>query len=125
MTIFDRYFISVFNAFKTTFKQKANTIALFYISLLQIAILFVSGVFFITFLNQMNVKTPSTSKVITVFVMVAVAIHIKNWLKYNGKTRMVLKAKLNRKKAKDASLPLLFSLPIACIVLGFILLKSF
>jgi len=125
MTIFDHYYFSIFNTFKQRFKQKANTIALFYISFLQIAILFVSGAFLITFLSKMNVNTPSTNKVIAFFVIGALSIHIKNWLKYNGKTRMVLKAKRNREKVKDASLLLLFIIPIVCIALGFIVLKSF
>jgi len=121
MTIFDHYYFSVFNTFKQRYKKKAT---LFYISFLQIAILFVSGAFLITFLSKMNINTPSNNKIIAFFVIGALSIHIKNWLKYNGKTRMVLKAKRNRKKVTDTKLWLLLLLPIVCIILGIIILKG-
>ena len=56
MNFFNQLYLTVFNRFKGRYKQKANTIALFYTSLLQIALLFLGGVFFIKFLEQMKVE---------------------------------------------------------------------
>lgn len=123
MTTFDQFFFSIFTAFKPRFKQKANTIALFYISALQIALLFVIGVFFATFLSKMHANTISVSNAWTLFIIFAVIIHFKNWMKYNGKSRKVLNAKFNKSKS-SYSLSILLLLPIICFVLGFILLKS-
>jgi len=46
MNYFNQLYLTVFSRFKGRFKQKANTIALFYTSVLQIALLFLGGVFF-------------------------------------------------------------------------------
>ncbi|MGB6268917.1 MAG: hypothetical protein WBF67_07900 [Olleya sp.] len=124
MTTFDQFFFSIFTAFKARFKQKANTIALFYISALQIALLFLLGVFFATFLSKMNVSTISSDKSWNLFFISAFVIHLKNWLKYNGKTRMVLNAKYNRSKSKQHNIVLLASLPFICIAFALILLQS-
>ncbi|WGD35570.1 hypothetical protein [Olleya sp. YS] len=124
MTTFDQFFFSVFTTFKARFKQKANAIALVYISALQIALLFLLGVFFATFLDKMNVSTISSDKAWILFFISAVIIHLKNWLKYNGKTRKVLNAKYNRSKSKQHNIILLLCLPIVCVVLALILLQS-
>ncbi|QCE41443.1 hypothetical protein [Psychroserpens sp. NJDZ02] len=121
---FDQFFFTVFTAFKTKFKQKANTIALVYISILQIALCFLLGVFIATFLTKMNASTISSEKAWTLFVLSAMAIHFKNWLNYNGKARKVLNAKFNKSKTKKHSLIMLFSLPFVCLILGLILLQS-
>lgn len=125
MTTFDQFFFSVFTTFKPRFKKKANSIALFYISFLQIAVLFVLGVFFATFLSQMNTSLMTSDNAWLLFVVSAIFIHFKNWLKYNGKTRKVLNAKFNRSKASTHHIGLLLVLPFACIILGLILLRSF
>ena len=98
MTTFDQFFFAIFSAFKPKFKQKANSIALIYISLLQIALLFVVGVFFVTFLSKMHVKTMSISNMWTLFIIFSIVLHLKNWMKYNGKSRKVLNAKFNKSK---------------------------
>jgi len=125
MTTFDLLFFTVFTAFKTRFKQKANSIALLYISALQIALVFVSGVFIATFLTKMNASTISSDKAWILFAIISFIIHIQNWLKYNGKTRKVLNAKFNRSKPSKHNLGLLLSLPFVCVLLGVILLQSF
>ena len=124
MTTFDQFFFSIFTVFKTRFKQKANTIALLYISTLQIALLFVIGVFFTTFLNKMHVNTMSIENTWILFVLFSIIIHLKNWMKYNGKSRKVLNAKFNKSK-NSYNTSILLLLPVSCIVLGLILLKSF
>ena len=124
MTTFDQFFFAIFSAFKPEFKQKANSIALFYISILQIALLFVIGAFLVTFLSKMHVKTMSTSSMWTLFIIFSIIIHLKNWMKYNGKSRKVLNAKFNKSK-NSYNTSILLLLPIGCIILGLILLKSF
>lgn len=124
MTTFDQFFFAIFSAFKPKFKQKANSIALLYISLLQIALLFVVGVFFVTFLNKMHVKTMSTSNMWTLFVIFSIVLHLKNWMKYNGKSRKVLNAKFNKSK-NTYSVSILLLLPVICTILGIIILKAF
>ncbi|WP_417557366.1 hypothetical protein [Mesoflavibacter zeaxanthinifaciens] len=124
MTTFDQFFFAIFSAFKPKFKQKANSIALFYISILQIALLFVIGAFLVTFLSKMHVKTMSTSSMWTLFIIFSIIIHLKNWMKYNGKSRKVLNAKSNKSK-NSYNTSILLLLPIGCIILGLILLKSF
>ncbi|WP_292943311.1 hypothetical protein [Olleya sp. UBA1516] len=124
MTTFDQLFFTVFTAFKARFKQKANSIALAYISSLQIALFFLLGVFTATFLTKMNASTISSQKAWTLFVLIAIAIHIKNWLKYSGKSRKVLNAKFNRSKASSHNLTLLLSLPLVSLILAIILLQS-
>ena len=123
MTTFDQFFFAIFSAFKPKFKQKANSIALFYISILQIALLFVIGAFLVTFLSKMHVKTMSTSSMWTLFIIFSIIIHLKNWMKYNGKSRKVLNAKFNKSK-NSYNTSILLLLPIGCIILGLILLNS-
>jgi len=123
MTTFDQFFFAIFSAFKPKFKQKANSIALFYFSILQIALLFVIGAFLVTFLSKMHVKTMSTSSMWTLFIIFSIIIHLKNWMKYNGKSRKVLNAKFNKSK-NSYNTSILLLLPIGCIILGLILLKS-
>lgn len=123
MTTFDQFFFAIFSAFKPKLKQKANSVALFYISMLQIALLFVTGAFLVTFLSKMHVKTMSTSKMWTLFIIFSIIIHLKNWMKYNGKSRKVLNAKFNKSK-NNYNTSILLLLPISCIILGLILLKS-
>lgn len=124
MTVFDQFFYSIFNYFKAKYKQKANAIAMWYTSILQIAILFLLGAFFTVFWVQMNMSTMSTEKVWTLFILIAIGIHFKNWIKYNGKGRKVLNARFNKKKSPNYNIAILFLLPIASIVLGLIILQA-
>ncbi|WP_033959743.1 hypothetical protein [Psychroserpens jangbogonensis] len=124
MTTFDSIFFSVFNHYKTTHKQKANTIALVYISLLQIALVLVLGVFFSIFLEQMHVNTFSATKGWTLFVMISVFVYFRNWIVYSGRKRKVLNAKTNKNKQSIHNIWLLWFLLLGCISLAFILLNA-
>jgi hypothetical protein len=124
MNYFNQLYLTVFNRFKGRYKQKANTIALFYTSVLQIALLFLGGVFFIKFLEQMKVVVMSSSSTWTLFVMTAVFIHFKNWVNYSGRKRRVLNAKLSNKKDLGYSLFILIALPIAIIALSVLFYKA-
>jgi len=124
MNFFDQLYLTIFNRFKGCYKQKANTIALFYTSLLQIELLFLGGVFFIKFLEQMKVVVMSSSNTWIVFVLTAVFIHFKNWVNYSGRKRRVLNAKLSNKKDLGYSTFILIALPIAIIALSVLFYKA-
>ena len=124
MNYFNQLYRTVFNRFKGRFKQKANTIALYYVSVVEIALLLLLGVFFIKFLDQMKVVVMSGSNAWLLFVMTAVFIHFKNWVSYSGRKRRVLNAKLSNKKGLEYSLFILIVLPIGIIGLSLLMLKA-
>ena len=124
MTIFDQFALSVFNYYKPRFKQKANAIAVFYMSLLQSSILLLLGVFFAAFFRQMKVDTMSSSKAWTLFVLVSVFIYFKNWMSFSGKKRLVLNAKQTKRKSQQHNIWVLWILPPACIALSILLLTK-
>jgi hypothetical protein len=124
MNFFDQLYLTIFNRFKGRYKQKANTIALYYTSGLQIALLFLGGVFFIKFLEQMKVVVMSSSNTGLLFVMTAVVLHFKNWVSYSGRKRRVLNAKLSKKKDLGYSMLILVALPVAIIALSILFYKA-
>jgi len=124
MTIFDKLFFSVFSHYKTRYKKKANTIALVYTSTLQITILFLLGCFFAAFFSQMYYNAMSSEKAWTVFVLLSVGLYFTNWLKYNGKTRKILNAKLNKKKTPQYNINMLLALPFICVGFGLLFLQA-
>jgi len=124
MTVSDQIFHFIFSRYKARYKKKANTIALFYTSILQIALAFLLGCFFAAFLSQMYVDAMSSDNAWTLFVMLALAIHFKNWISYNGKNRKVMNAKFNKKKIPRYNLVLLLFLPFICVGMGILLLQA-
>ena len=124
MNFFDQLYLTIFNRFKGRYKHKANTIALYYTSGLQIALLFLGGVFFIKFLEQMKVVVMSSSNTGLLFVMNAVVLHFKNWVSYSGRKRRVLNAKLSKKKDLGYSMLTLVALPVAIIALSILFYKA-
>ena len=124
MTVFDQLALSIFNFYKPRFKQKANAIAVFYLSLLQSSIVLVLGVFFAAFFRQMKVDTMSSSKAWTLFVIVVIIIYFKNWMSFSGKKRLRLNAKRTKQKTHQHNIWVLWLLPPACIALAFLLLTK-
>jgi hypothetical protein len=124
MNYFNQLYRTVFNRFKGRFKQKSNTIALYYVSVVEIALTLLLGVFFIKFLDQMKVVVMSGSNAWLLFVMTAVFIHFKNLVSYSGRKRRVLNAKLSNKKGLEYSLFILIVLPIGIIGLSLLMLKA-
>ena len=124
MNYFNQLYITVFSRFKGRFKQKANIVALYYISVVEIALLLLIGVFFIKFLDQMKVVVMSGANAGLLFIMTAVFIHFKNWVSYTGRKRLVLNAKLSSKKVLEYSSFLLIVLPIGIIGLSLLMLKA-
>lgn len=125
MTIFNQLFLSVYTYYKTSFKKKANTIAVFYISLLQISIVLLLGSFFAAFFKQMNVETLTSENAWILFITISIILYFKNWMSYNGRNRMIMNAKTSNKKKLGYNIILLWLLPIANTVLAIILLRSF
>ena len=82
------------------------------------------GVFFAKFFSQMHMDTMSETKAWILFVMASVGIHFKNWMQYTGKKRMVINAKLIKKKKPTHNIWLLFLLPIAALGLAFVLYQA-
>lgn len=125
MTLFDSLFFNVFKHYKDAKSKKANQIATMYVSILEVAILLVLGVFFAGFFNQMNMDTMSQDKAWFLFVLVAVFIFFKNWIQYAGRKRKVLNANMLKKKSANYSIFLLWLLPFACIILAVVILQAF
>lgn len=124
MTIIEQFFFSVFSHFKGQYKQKANDIALVYVSVLEISIAFLLGCFFAAFLSQMNTELMSSGKAWTLFVLVGIGIYFKNWIKYGGKKRKEMNAKHNRKKTVEHNVVVLLLLPFICIGFGLLLFQA-
>ena len=124
MNFFNQLYLTVLSRFKGRFKHKVNTIALFYVSVIEIALLLLLGVFLIKFLDQMKVVVMSGANSWLLFVMTAVFIHFKNWLSYSGRKRRILNAKLSNKKGLEYSLFMLIVLPVGIIGLALLMLQA-
>ena len=124
MSYFNKLYLTVFSRFKSRFKQKANTIALFYVSLVEIGLTLLIGVFFVKFLDQMKVVIMSGSNAWLLFIMTALFVHFKNWVNFSGRKRRVLNAKLSNKKELQYSLFILIVLPLGIIGLSLLMLKA-
>lgn len=121
MTFFDIAFYSVFNYFKNRQKSNANSLAIYYITCLHIALLCLIGVFLMLFLNELNVSGLSKDKAWVLLILSSFIIYFRNWIQYSGKKRKVLNLKLNQTKDTIYNVWLLLSLPIVCIVLTLII----
>ena len=125
MTIFDVLFYNVFHHYKPTKKKKANTIALYYITILQCSLVLLSGIVVAVFLNEMNKILMSSSKAWTLFVMACTFIYFRNWIQYSGKKRKILNAKKNSKvQPEHYNIWLLWLLLFGSIILSVILLYA-
>lgn len=124
MTIFDQLTLNVFNHYKPRFKQKANALAVFYISLLQSSILLALGVFFAAFFRQMKVEVMSSSKAWTLYGIAVVFIYFKNWMSFTGKKRNILNARRIKQRTPAYNIWMLWLIPLACIALAILLLKK-
>jgi hypothetical protein len=123
MNYFNQLYLTVFNRFKASLKQKANTIALFYVSIVEIAIMLLLGTFFIKFLDQMKVVVMNGTNAWLLFIIASLFIHFKNWLNYSGRKRLILNAKLSKRKDLEYSLFILISLPFGLFGLSLMMLK--
>lgn len=125
MNLSDTLFYNIFSYYKPKLKQKANRLAVLYISILQIAFVLLLGVFFAKFFKQMNMVTMSSSKAWTLFSLIAVFLYFKNWMQYTGKRRMMINTKRLKKTSKsNHNIYLLWSLPFVLLVLAYILFQA-
>lgn len=124
MTVFDQFYYSVFSFYKKRYKQKANSIALVYVSMLQISLVFLLGCFFAAFFNKMHADTMSSTSAWTLFILASVAIHFKNWIQYTGKKRMMINAKMVKKKKPQTNIWLLWVLPIITLGLAYVVFQA-
>jgi len=116
----DTFYISIFNYYKKAFGKKSLSLALLYINFLELSIILALGAFFLAFANQMKMLVMSSTKFWVLFSLVTVLVISKNWMRYNGKKRIILNAKL---KGQTTSIYLLWILPFGCLILAFILLQ--
>lgn len=124
MTIFDTLFYNIFSHYKPKLKQKANNIAVVYITLIQVSLLLLLGVFFSGFFRKMNMVTMSSSEAWTLFTLAAIFIYFKNWMQYTGKRRMMINAKMNKKKSNTYNIYLLWLLPVAILGLTYVVFQA-
>ncbi|MFD1616142.1 hypothetical protein [Gelatiniphilus marinus] len=124
ITVFDQFYHAVFSFYKKRYKQKANSIALAYVSLLQISLVLLLGCFFAAFFNQMRADTMSSTSAWALFIMSAIAIHFKNWIQYTGKKRMMINAKMVKKNKPQINIWLLWVLPFIALVLAYVVFQA-
>ena len=115
----DNFYIAVFNYYKQSLGKISLKIALFYINLFELSLYLACSAFFLAFANQMNIPIMSMTKFWLLFSLISCFIIFKNWLRYNGKKRNVLKAKVRGKH----SMFLLWLLPIGCLAIAIILFQ--
>ena len=75
MTLFNQLFFTVYTYYKKAYKSKASRIAVFYISLFQISLVLLLGVFFAAFFNQMKVDTLTSDNAWTLFVITSIFLY--------------------------------------------------
>ncbi|TXD83721.1 hypothetical protein ESY86_08375 [Subsaximicrobium wynnwilliamsii] len=124
MTFFDQLFFSCFKHYKPKYKQKANTIALFYISSLQCALLLLTGLLLAFFLKQMHTTSMSSDNAWLLFVLGCFIIIFKNWIQYSGKKRKIMNAKNLNNKEQLYSVWILWILLVGTILFSAILLQG-
>jgi len=123
MDFFDSLYLSVFQYRKQRKPKHAARWARLYVSLVQIALCLVLGVFFIKFTKQMKLNILDDTSLWIVSIGVVGFILFKNWMSYNGKKRAVLVSK-SIKRSKKFSILVLILIPLAVFSLTFILFKA-
>lgn len=123
MDFFDSLYLSVFQHIKQRKPKHAARWARLYVSLVQIALCLVLGVFLIKFAQQMKLNVLDNTSLWIVSIGVVGFILFKNWMGYNGKKRAVLVSK-SIKRSKRHSILVLILIPITVFTLAFILFKA-
>ncbi|WP_458628402.1 hypothetical protein [Winogradskyella sp. PC D3.3] len=119
-SLFDSYYMIIFNHYKKAFGKRSLDIALFYITFLELSIILALAAFLMAFASQMKTALMSNTKFWILYGLIALFIISKNWMRYNGKKRNILNAK---QKRKDTSIFLLWLLPLGSFAIAFILLQ--
>ncbi|WP_040757239.1 hypothetical protein [Winogradskyella psychrotolerans] len=119
-SFFDNYYILIFNHYKKKLGKRSLNIALFYITFLELSVIFALSAFLMAFASQMKMAIMSSTKFWVLFSIITFFIISKNWMRYNGKKRTILNAKSKR---SDTSIYLLWLFPLGCFAIAFILLQ--
>ena len=106
MNLFDQFYISVYKKVKKKQTKLAAKAARLYVSLLQIGMFLLLGVFFIKFSKQMKLTFLTTTNSRLIFTGITIFIVFKNWLGYTGKQRSVLFSKVSKRSSKHSLLAL-------------------
>lgn len=120
LSMLDTFYISLLQHYKKRLGKKSLTLALFYINLLELSIILAIAAFALAFASQMKMVVMSLTKFWILYGLVILFITFKNWMRYNGKKRIILNAKV---KPKYISIYLLWLLPIGCFAIAFIMLQ--
>ena len=124
MTLFDQLFFNSFNHYKRgTYKKKANSIAIVYITIVQASFLLVLGVFFAEFFHQMHVTTMSATKAWILYALACLLLYFINWIQYSGKKRKIMNA--NQKKKSNYGIWTLWLIPSVALFLAMLFLRVF
>lgn len=124
MTLFDQLFFNSFNHYKRgTYKKKANSIAIVYITIVQASFLMVLGVFFAEFFHQMHVSTMSATKAWILYALACLLLYFINWIQYSGKKRKIMNA--NQKKKSNYGIWTLWLIPSVALFLAMLFLRVF
>ena len=106
MNLFDQFYISVYQIVKKYKPKLAAKAARFYVSLLQIGLFLLLGVFFMKFCDQMKLTFLTYTNAWLIFVGISLFIVFKNWMGYSGKKRSILFSKASKPAAKHSLLSL-------------------
>jgi len=117
MDFFDSLYLSVFQHIKQRKPKLAVRWSSLYVSLVQIALSLVLGIFFIKFAMQIKLNILDDTSLWIVSIGIVGFILFKNWMSYNGKKRAVLMSK----RSKTHSILVLILIPISLFSLVFIL----
>lgn len=116
----DTFYISVLNHYKKRLGKRSLKLAQVYINFLEISLVLALGAFALAFASKMKISVMSSTKFWVLFSLIAVFIMFKNWMRYNGKKRNILNAKV---KSKPIPIYILWLLPLGSLTLGLILLQ--
>lgn len=106
MYLFDQLYVSVYQKVKKHKPKLAAKAARFYVSLFQIGLLLLVGVFFMKFSKQMKMNFLTTPNAWLLFVGITMVVLFKNWVSYSGKKRSILFSKVSKPGAKHSLLSL-------------------
>ena len=106
MYLFDQLYVSVYQKVKKHKPKLAAKAARFYVSLLQIGLLLLVGVFFMKFSKQMKMNFLTTPNAWLLFVGITMVVLFKNWMGYSGKKRSILFSNASKPGAKHSLLSL-------------------
>lgn len=109
--ILDHLYISAHFCFKNKSKTFKNKLALFYIIVFQLLFLFLMGLFFKSFSNQLLWEGLTANQYLIVAFFGVLTILFRSWMVYTGKRRLLLLSKTKKKYQ-----------PIGFFKLGFVLL---